>query len=311
MAKKVYILSDEMRASKSGFYVEGTDIEMDYPDNYPLPMETEVIENDIPVSLRILPNCGYLEKEKQRKEGYPETYKYTDADRKKLTFHHARLILDEKKDRMWIEYVERAGWFEGNEKAKARQNTRTIYKLYDEDALIDKELEHEELITRAKSKVLGLEVAELKDLYRLSVGGNYNDALISIKMMRRHLMSIAEGNPEFVMEGINTTRDRLVVLLNKAVSYKILTFDIPGQVSYKSEASSEWVNIISISEAQGSVNKFNKFLDYLMTDMGQTELSIIENKVNELDEEQGIGTAQRKEEMFVHEGDAKTKRVKR
>jgi hypothetical protein len=45
MSNKVYILSDEMRASKSGFYIEGTDIEMDYPDAYPLPMETEVLED--------------------------------------------------------------------------------------------------------------------------------------------------------------------------------------------------------------------------------------------------------------------------
>ena len=65
MAKKVYILTDIMRSSKTGYFIEGTDIALDFPDKYPLPLETEVLEKGVPVALRCLPHCGYLEKEKQ------------------------------------------------------------------------------------------------------------------------------------------------------------------------------------------------------------------------------------------------------
>jgi hypothetical protein len=308
MSNKVYILSDEMRASKSGFYIEGTDIEMDYPDAYPLPMETEVLEETGPIALRVLPNCPYLEKELQIKNGYPAVYKYTDNDRKKLTFTHARLELDEKRDKLYIEYIERSAWKKGNEGKKTRQTTRTICQEYNEEILINAEIEAEEMIHIAKTKVFALSEAETKDLYRLSVGGNFVESNVSPKQMKRHLLSIAEHNPEFITAGIKTTRDKINVLLNKAVEYKIVSFITPGKVTLYVEASNEWVPLLDISEAQGPQAKIDKFVEYLMTDMGQAELSIIENRVKE---REGVDDEpEEKQPMFVHDEDKTTSRKK-
>lgn len=308
MSKRVFILSEEMRSTKSGFYVEGTDIEMDYPDAYPLPMETEVLENGAPVSLRVLPNCPYLEKEKQLQNGYPATYRYTDGDRKKLTFRHARLELDEQRDRMWLEYITRSAWMKGNELKKPRQTTRTIFQAYDEDLLLTAELDVEELIIAAKSKVISLNEVELKDLYRLAVGGNYSEIGMTIKQIRKYLLNIADSNPDFITNGIKTTRDHLTVLLHKAIELKVLRVDTPGQVMFLNPVSKEWVNMLSLSEAQGFDAKFDKFIEFLMTDMGKAELSIIENRVKEL--EQPEQEASVPQEMFEDE-ETKTKTKRR
>ena len=308
MSNKVYILSDEMRASKSGFYVEGTDIEMDYPDAYPLPMETEVLEDSGPIALRVLPNCPYLEKELQIKNGYPAVYKYTDNDRKKITFNHARLELDEKRDKLYIEYIDRSAWLKGNEQKKTRASTRTICQVYDESILINAELEVEEMVHLAKTKVFALSESETKDLYRLSVGGNFVESSVSPKQMKRHLLAVAEHNPEFITSGIKTTRDRLTVLVNKAVEYKILSFNTPGKVNLYVEASNDWVSLLDISDAQGTQQKVDKFIEYLMTDMGQAELSIIENRVKEKED---VGEEEEeKVPMFVHDEDKTSSRKK-
>ena len=289
MAKRVYILTDLMRSSKSGYFIQGTDIQMDYPDAYPLPMETEVLENGVPVALRLLPTCGYLEREKQIKNGFPDNYKWTQKDRQKVTFKFRRLELDDKRDKIYVEYVERAGWLAGNEDRKARDTTKTIYERFDEDAILDSEIEDEALVVKAKNLVLDLEDPDIRNLYRLSNPGKF-EGLVTLKQMKRSLLDIAEQNPTFIVNGIKSNRDKLVVLVSRALETGIVSLDFPGAVAVFNPAKKDWENLINASDIGGQEEKLERLIDHLNTETGANDLAVIEKRVEtvEMERERGL-----------------------
>lgn len=278
--KRVYILTEMMRSSKSGFFIEGTDIQMDYPDAYPLPFETEVIENGMPVAIRLLPHCSFLEKEQQIQKGYPEKYQYNDTDRKRLTFLFRRLELDESRDKIYIEFLERAAWKEGNELKKSRDTTKTIYLEYDEDAEMNAFIADESLVNKAKTLVFDLEDSELRNLYRLANPGvNRNDGLIRMGHMRKHLLDVAAVNPEFILNGVKTNRDKIIVLLSRALEQRLISMDFPGTIVIYNDVEKEFNDLLSVSDNYSREDKLEKLADYLLTPQGAAELAIIESKL--------------------------------
>ncbi len=282
MARKVYILTELMRSTHSGFWVEGTDIEMDYPDKYPLPMETEVLDKGRPIMIRVLPYCPYLEKEKQVKNGFPVNYAFTDQERDRLTFKFARLELDDQKDKIFVEYLEKTPWFEGNEDAKTRPTTKTIFRSFDEDALVNSEIADEELVVRAKNLVFGLDDSAVRNLFRLANPGlNRNDGLITLAKMKKNLLEVAEVNPEFILNGVKSNRDKVVVTVSRALEDKIISLDFPGQVALFNTKKNEWQELVSVSDGLSPENKFDRTVDYLQTEAGQTDLSVIESRILE------------------------------
>lgn len=268
-----------MRSAKSGFFVEGTDISMDYPDNYPLPLETEVIENGKPMVLRCLPHCSYLEKEKQIKNGFPEKYRWSSSDQRKVTFHHRRLEVDDKRDKIFVEFLERSPWIEGNESKKVRDNTKTIYQIYDEDALVNAEIADEAAITKAKNMVFALKDSELRNLYRLANPGVKTDGLIRLNQMRRYLLDVAQSSPEFIMQGIKTNHDKIIVLCSQAVEENIVNLNFPGQIAIFNQAGNTWEQLIPCSDGGGPEDKFDRLIEYLETEQGSTDLTILQDRV--------------------------------
>lgn len=272
-----------MRAAKSGFYVEGTDLEMDFPDQYPLPLETDVIENGTPKSLRYLPFCDTIDLKEQLARGFPLKYTWNERDRDKLTFRYGRLELDSERDKMELALVESAAWLVGNEDKKRYPNQKTIYLAYDEDAILDKEIERETVAHQAIGAVLALEENQVRDLYRLAVGGNYKETNVTMKQMKRHLMNVANANPDFILDGVRKGRDEIVVLANKALEYKVISLDYSGTVAIYG-AKEEYEPLIELSEAGGREAKFNRFIDFLASEDGATELSVIKDKVKQLED---------------------------
>lgn len=282
MAKKVFILTEIMRSSKSGYFIEGTDIAMDFPDKYPLPLETEVLEKGVPVALRCLPHCGYLEKEKQIKNGFPQHYQWSDADRDRVTFKHRRMELDDKRDKIFLDYVERVGWMEGNEEKKVRQTTKTIFMPYDEDVLLNREIADEEQVVGAKNYIFNMKDGELRKLYHLAnPATSRNDGLVTLAAMKKHLLQIAEVNPAFILNGIKSSRDKLIVLVSQAVDANVVSFDFPGQVALYDPIANDWVSLINVNDIGGIDEKFDRLVEYLQTEQGATDVAIIEKRLKD------------------------------
>jgi hypothetical protein len=279
---KTYILTDSMRSTKTGFFIEGTDIAMDFPDIYPLPMQTEILEDGRPVALRLLPYCPYLEVEKQIKNGFPAHYVWNDTDRRKLSFKFRMLELDDQQDKIWVEYLERSAWKEGNEDKKPRQTTKTIFQAYDKEAIINAEIADETLIIRAKNVVLDLDDSPLRNLYRLANPGLKADSMVRVAAMRKYLLDLASINPPFILNGIKSNTDRIVVLVSRAIEARIISLEFPAQVCMFNESSNEYIKMISANDAGGQEEKFDRVVDYLLTEQGATDLAIIENKVANL-----------------------------
>lgn len=278
--EKVYILSETMRSSKGGFYIEGTDIEMDFPDEYPLPMTCEVIEDGGPVGLRVLPFCKTILVSEQIQQGFPRDYKFNQADRDKLTFKMGRLSLREQRDDQFIAYVERAYWLKGNEKKRVSATNKTVYELYDEDKILQGEIDELELAVKAQSAVIGMKESQLRELYKLSVGGNFNETVsIGLKHMRKHLLDIAAVNPGFISDGVRKGRDEVVVLLNNALEFGVVTLNVDGMVGYKTEASVEFDPWFEMTEAGGKQAKFERTVDFLLSDDGKAYTSALKDLV--------------------------------
>lgn len=282
----VFILSDMMKSSKSGYSIvgqDGTEISMDFPDEYPLVMQTEVLEDGEPVELRLLPQCKTILKKEQLKLGFPETFRWRDEDRKKLTFKAARLELDRKRDAHWVEYMMRSAWMLGNEDKKMRETTKTIYQVWDEDKILTDELDMEELIVHAKGKILAMRDEEVKDLYRLAMGNMPIGSDVSPKHMKRTLIAMAEDNPNFVLDGVSTSNDELTLLVNKAIEFKIISLAYIGEVAYFHPVKEEWQVMLQVSDDSSAEEKHDRLIEYLQTEKGQTELNIIRMRVDEVE----------------------------
>lgn len=212
------------------------------------------------------------------KRGFAMDQKYNDSDRTKLTFKFGRLELDEERDKNYIGYIERAAWFRGNEEKKRFLNTKTIYELYDEDRLLETEIDNEAAIVKAKGVVLGLEDGGIRDLYKLAVGGNYKETNTTFRQMKRHLLNVAENNASFIIDGVKAGRDEAVVALNKGLEYKIASLDYAGMASIKG-ATGEMEPWIDASDAGGRENKFNRVVDYLVTVEGKIELATLKDQI--------------------------------
>jgi len=280
--KKTYILTEIMRSSKSGFFIEGTDIAMDYPDEYPVPMETEVLEKGRPISLRLLPHCPYLEREKQLKNGFPQRYTWNDVDRRKLTFRHRMLELDDKRDAIWVEYLDRSAWIKGNEDKKPRNTTKTLFEVYNYDAIIEEEILDESRIIKAKNTVLELEDSALRNLYRLANPGTRPDSMIKLNQMRKYLLQVAANAPDFIINGIKTNADRIVVLISRAIEERIVSLEFPASVALFHPGTNEWQKMITVNDTGGQEDKFDRLVDYLQTDAGATDMQIIEQRLSEI-----------------------------
>jgi len=275
MGKKVLIMTDDMRSANSGFSMEGTDLTFDFPDQFPVPNECLVMENGVLVHLRALPQTDVLEKKKQMEMGFPDYIPISDAIEKNLTFHFARIELDENSH--WFKYLKRACWMAGNEMKKTRSNDRTMYEEYDEDALDIEKLNELELVDEARKAIRALDDAGVRNLYMLATNGSAINTLVSVGKQKLHLYEIADANPAFILDGIKDERDEAIVLVQKAIEYKIISLEFQGQVAIFSKAEDDFVQMFEMP-AVGQT-KFEKTVDYLLTKEGQINLKIIADRV--------------------------------
>lgn len=279
--QRVYILSEAMRVSQSPYYMEGTDMQYDIPEEYPLPMETVVFEDGVPVELRCIPSSQYVEKQKQIElEKRSADWDPSDNDRKLVTFQHGRLV-DPGSNKVVSEFLRRAGWLDTNA-ANRGPNTKVIYQVFDEEDLLEKELTKEEAIQKAINIVMALEDAAMEDLYMLSVPGTPTVQGLSKKRIKVHLIDVARNNPDFIFNGAKSARDKASIAVHKAIEYRILTLDMPGFVSITSVRKvGEWEPLMELTDAGGSNGKFDRFVEYLLTDAGKPYLKVIEDRVKE------------------------------
>lgn len=278
MAKKVYILAEEMRVGQSPFYMEGTDMQFNIPDEYPLPLECTVIEDGQPVELRYIPSSKFVEKQKQIDlEKRPYTYVPKDDDRKLITFQHGRLELDEVKHKNACEYIDRVYWNKKNSKFRP-DGSKIIFEEYREDEMVENLLAQETLVNRAKSQILAMKEGKVRDLYLLSLpGSSYNEQL-SVSKMKTQLLQIAAGNPNFILNGIKDAEQKIAILTHKAIQHKILSLDFNGAVMIVN-VTGNWDKLIEVSEAGGAQAKFNRLVEYLMSEAGESVVPNLQKKV--------------------------------
>lgn len=286
MSKTVYILADQMRVSQSPFYGEGTNIQYDIPDEYPLPHETVVVKNGKPMVIRCIPQSQYLEKAKQiSEEKWPVDWEPSEADRQLLTFKHGRLE-DSGKLMVVTEYLKAVGWNEENEKDRP-DNMKTIFVRFDESKLLEEQLSKEDMIFEATKAIYGLSDKQIEELYLLSLPGATLTADTGLSKMKMHLLNTARVAPEFIKNGIKDPRDKMNVLLHKALKYNILTLNMAGFVSIEDEKRpGDWEPLLELNEAGGPEGKFNRFVDFLLTSEGKPSLAVIEKRVANWEEKQ-------------------------
>lgn len=282
MAKKVVFLLDEsMKAAKCGHFIEGTDIEMDIPDEYPLPTTTRILEDGVPVDLRWLPTTNIIEYNKQIEAGFKERFEYSDLARKTLTFIFGRMELDEVRDKGAIEFVKRAGWIRGNEKSKYEESQRTIYFLYDKTREIEEENTFDEKVANAITLIAGMKEQQIRNLYLLSRNITSADNAIELRDMKRHLMDIAKSNPDFIVEKIESLTDKIILIATKALEYKIIDMEAAGMVGLVSPTNAtDYSSLAEISDTGGLAAKFDRFVQWLMLDESEETLLTIKGLVD-------------------------------
>lgn len=286
MAKKrIYLLDDSMKAAKSGYFIEGTDIQQDIPAEYPLPTETRIIKHGEPIDLRWLPTSNIINRREQIDLKFPEKYEWNELARKKLTFIYGRLELDEEKDKGAILYVEEAGWMAGNEDVKMDQNHRTIYFKYDPEQALDADNKFDLEVANAISLLSSLKEPQIRNLFLLSSNIASVDASVTLRFMKRQLIDIAKTTPDFIAEKITDIVSQVQLTVAKAVDYKIIDLEVSGMVGLQSPTDpTDYNGFVEMSDAGGSTAKMERLVQWLMLDGSQAQLDIINSMITKHEE---------------------------
>lgn len=278
---KTYILTPEMRSSKSGFFAEGTDLEYDIPMEYPLPLETIVLENGVPIHLRLLANCDVLEREKQIERKYPEKTPNDENLRKKVTLINGMLMVDETRDKTVYDFIRRAGWLKSNEKSRP-VGTKVIYEEYDENAQMARELTDLERRNKAQSYIMKLKENDLRNLYGAAVAPGSAVHDVHPVKMKTFLLRLADGNPEYILNALKSEENMIRLYINKGIDLQVLDFSqVADEVLLLNSSTEKLESVANIPSAGGIESKIDRFIDLLKEDDYAEIYSLLKSVVND------------------------------
>lgn len=268
-----------MRTSRSPYFAEGTDINYDIPSEYPIPNQCQVIDGGVPVELRYLPNSAFIKKQDQmKKENRPERVPYDDDGT--LTFKFGRLMLDDKRHKTAIDYLDKAPWNKKNEDSRP-YGSKIIFEEYDEQAILKKEIAETGQMLEAIKAVMAMDETKLNNVYIIATAGTAADAAdASFEKKQRHLINVAQSNPGFILNGIQSVRNDIVISVTNAINKKLVDMTVNGWVTMRSATNeTQYEQWIEMSDSGGQEAKMNRLVDYLQTDEGAKQHEVLKNRL--------------------------------
>lgn len=279
---KRYELSQQVRVSNSPFSVEGTNIKYDITAEFPIPNECTAFVNGKPVQYRFLANCDTIIKKDQIAQGWANKIPQTDLERTLLTFRAGILEVNSETYANLGEYIEKAPWNEINKATKGR-NTKTLYKL------IDTESEHKaanDFDTRVAKAILSLKdlkQPQLRNLLRLRTPSRKLPVTITPNEINKQLIDIAKVDPDFINNGIKTNRDKVAIMVSKAVDFDIIKLDTVGFVSLN--VNDQVKPIFPANETGGRGRKLEKTIEFFEGEEGKQYLEVINELIEKAEDD--------------------------
>lgn len=282
MSKVVFEIHESLKVKNSPFSVEGSTARFEFTNEFQLPAETVAFIDKKPTRIRFLMDCDTIILEEQIKRGIPADRQPTDEERKMLTFIGARLIADDEEWENLVLYIRSAPWFD-EYKGTRPAGSRIIYTEYKQALVEETALDFERLVHKAKGWILDAKRTACIDILRLYAAGGTVSVQLDLKTIKLRLMELATSNPSFILDGVKSGRDKLVVLVSKAVDYGFLNLDVAGFLALVTTPGGEPQPFQKVGETGGRKGKLEKAVVFFESEDGKAYKEQLQGLVREFE----------------------------
>ena len=238
------------------------------------------------VVIRYKQDTDIIEQEEQVKKGILANAPFLNGEYSAMKFVYGTKTTN---DPVIQKYLEEYAAFEGNENT-SQDCPRKEYKLLD----FKKEAKDLNAFTRrrveAVNKILNSDLDATKELLWRAYGTYYKPTE-DIEENQNRLIAYLdenEGAVDEIMKGDITQDDEVKILVGRALTMDILSFDAnPGQVSKKKGTA--WIDVKAISEELELNERVRQFSQFLTSDAGkllrediEADLGIVKEKTKKI-----------------------------